>query len=315
MRNSLFDQQFPGGRHSLLNLNYFPNQVFFVDSTSSNKSDTVGSGINPDAPFATLAYAISQCTADKGDTIFCMPGHAENIVAAAGIAMSIGGMRIIGLGKGAKRPTFTYITSTAATATIAGNDIYLNNMLFVNGIDALANMITISGKDVTIDTCEMRDNNASFACTNAIVTTAAADRLQIINHVHRANGGKAGAVSQISIVGGDGIIINPELMDGDCSTANILNATTACTDLRIFGDGGNPAYIRNRNATKVVVTLHASSTGQVGPNLSCRISGAGASNITNAVVGAAMDFFQPISIVNTAGTVGLNTTITASANS
>ena len=312
----MFYRVIPGAPDAIVNETKFPGAVFYVsNATGANGSDVVGAGINQDAPFKTLAYALTQATADQGDSIFILPGHAENIAAAAAIAISVGGVRIYGLGKGAKRPTFTFITSTAATITIAGNDVWIENCLFVNGIDALANMLTISGADVTLNGCEIRDNNASFACTNAIVTTAAANRLSILNHVHRANGGKAGAVSAISIVGGDGIAINPELMDGDFSTAVINNATTACTDLRIFGDGGNPAYLRNRDATKVLVTLHANSTGQVGPNLYGRISGAGASNITNAYVGAKMDFFQPIAISNTDGTVGLNTTITASANS
>lgn len=314
-RNPMFYRVTPGAPDAIVNETKFPGNIFYVDSTNTNKSSGAGVGYSPDQPFDTVKNALAQCTANQGDSIFIMPGHAETIISAAQLAINVAGVRIYGLGKGAKRPTFTFSTATTATITITAADVYVENLLLVNAIDALANMITISAADVTLQSLEIRDNNASFQVTDAIITTAAADRLQILDHVHRANGGKTGASSQIKIVGGDGINIRPRLMDGDCSNANIWNVTTAATDLRIFGTNDFPAYLRNRGSTKVVTTLVSTSTGAVGPNLCARISGAGASNITNAVVGAAMDFYQPISIVNTAGTVGLNTTITASANS
>lgn len=316
IRSPLFYKKNPGSPDTIVDISKVPGNIFYVDSTQTTLGgDTTGHGFSPDAPFLTLAYAITQCTANKGDTIYVMPGHTENVASASAITFSVAGIRVIGLGYGSLRPTFNFITSTAATIVISANNVQIENILLVNGIDALARMLTISGADCKLQSVEVRDNNASFQVTNAIVTTAAADRLQILDHIHRAGAGKTGAATQISIVGGDGIVIRPRMMDGDCSTANIQNVTTAATSLRIFGDPLNPAYLRNRGSTKVCITLVSTSTGQVGPHIYERISGAGASNITNANVGAAMDFYQPISIVNTGGTVGLNTTITASANS
>src|SRR5262249_56892301 len=52
---------------------FAPNNVFFVNSTSANAGDSSGKGQTPDAPFATIDYAIGQCDADKGDLIVVLP--------------------------------------------------------------------------------------------------------------------------------------------------------------------------------------------------------------------------------------------------
>jgi hypothetical protein len=310
-RNPLFDRAQPGGVHAYVNEAIFPGAVFFVDSTHAAKSDSEGAGFSPDAPFATLDYAIGQCTASKGDVIFVMPGHAENVTAASGITLDVAGIKVIGIGHGALRPTFTFTTATTATIVISAASVYLENLIFKNGIDALEKMLSITGADCTLQGCEVRDNNASFQVTDAIVTTAAADRLRILDHVHRANGGKTGAATHIKIVGGNDHIIIPRWMDGDVSTAIIQNVTTACDNLQIFGRGDFPAYMRTRNSADVIVTCVATTKGRVGPNINARLQD-NAANITEAFVGAAMEFFQPINEVNADGESSMQTNITAS---
>src|SRR5215211_623854 len=93
---------------------FAPNNVFFVQSTHSNAGDTAGKGQTPDAPFATIDYAIGNCTADQGDLILVLPGHEEAVSAAAGLALDVAGVTIQGVGTGRARPTITLGTSTAA---------------------------------------------------------------------------------------------------------------------------------------------------------------------------------------------------------
>ena len=66
-------------------LNSYAGNVFWVDS---------GAGSNGNKgtfarPFATIDYAIGQCTANNGDLIMVMPGHTETVTAAAGIAVDV----------------------------------------------------------------------------------------------------------------------------------------------------------------------------------------------------------------------------------
>ena len=60
----------------------------------------------------------------------------------------------------------------------------------------------------------------------------------------------------------------------------------------------------------MIFSAVATTTGNVGPNIYARIAD-NAANVTEAFVGADMQFFQPIAIVNLDGEVGLNTNITA----
>ena len=71
----------------------------------------------PDAPFLTLDYAVSQCTASKGNVVYLMPGHAETISSAA--LSHLGGCDRRGRGwswQGTKRATFTFLTWTATSS-------------------------------------------------------------------------------------------------------------------------------------------------------------------------------------------------------
>ena len=95
-----------------------PGNVYWVNN----------SGVNPDGgangsdsgkgtylrPFSTVDYAIGRCTANRGDIIMVMPGHAEDVGSASAITSDIAGVAIVGLGTGAKRPTFTF-TATDGT--------------------------------------------------------------------------------------------------------------------------------------------------------------------------------------------------------
>lgn len=97
---------------------------------------------------------------------------------------------------------------------------------------------------------------------------------------------------------------------GNFAVAGIENVTTASTRTTI-GGGERQNYIWTENAADVAVTMVAASTGWIGPNLNLMLQD-NAANITKALVGAAMQFIQPINIVNLAGESSMQTNITAS---
>lgn len=142
---------------------------FFVHSSGTN---TATRGLTPDDPLATLAYAISLCTANKNDTIYLMPGHAETITTAGGVTTSIAGITIIGLGNGSNRATYTFASSTAATWLISAINVTVKNVRFVNDIDSLVTFINISGVgNFTMDNCEFVTSSGKEAICFVLIPT------------------------------------------------------------------------------------------------------------------------------------------------
>lgn len=279
----------------------------FVDSAYGSASYD---GITPGQPLAGLDDAINRCSAGEAAVIHLMPNHAENIASAAAIAFDTAGIKVIGHGWGASRPTFTFTTATTATMTITAANIWLENILFDVAIDALAVGISITAADCTLKDIETRSDNASYQVNDYILTDANADRLHLIDWVHQASGGKTGAQAAITIVGGNDIVIIPKLVDGEFAVANISNETTACDSLRVFGRASHPAYLRNRHSDDVLVECVATTKGHIGPYLYGRLAD-NAANITEAFVGADMEFFEPLELVNLDGESSVASNITA----
>lgn len=64
--------------------------------------------------YPSVASALGQCAAGRGDKIVVLPNHTENLASAAAWTF-VANVSIIGLGYGATRPTFTF---SAATSTL-----------------------------------------------------------------------------------------------------------------------------------------------------------------------------------------------------
>ena len=162
-------------------------RIFIVRGSSETNANEIramyGNGY-PDGTaivYTTLTLALAACVADRGDLIFIAPGHTETIVGAAGIAVSKAGVRILGLGTGADRPTFTFTTSTAASFDVTGAGVILQNLVFVCGIDAQGAMNNVTGADVSFQGCEWDISNGTVGAVLGILTAATAARLIVNN--------------------------------------------------------------------------------------------------------------------------------------
>ncbi len=286
-----------------------PGKVFWVNGgtvlAEGGKTGSNGNKGTYIAPFSTVAYAITRCTSGRGDIIMIMPGHTETIAAASGITFtSTTGVTVVGLGRGSARPTFNF-TATASTITMNAANCAFINCLFTGGIDAVVSPIVVSAADCLLEACEIRDVTGQV--TNGILTTAGADRLKILRHVH--NGDTAsGTGAAIAIVGGTGIEITIERMDGNFSVGGIDVRTTATTNLFVH----DVKYFRTRNSADIfIIDTITASTGQIGPDIYLRLQD-DAANITEAITGATFVSHLPISIVNAAGEQGMQSNITAS---
>ena len=127
-----------GGVFTFLDESRTTGDVFWVDSATG--TDAAGYGYTMDAPVATIDYAVGLCTASKGDRIYVMPHHAENLTAATSLVVDVAGVQIIGLGYGSARPKLTYTTAAAATISVTAPSCLLQNLqlhsAFTNGITA-----------------------------------------------------------------------------------------------------------------------------------------------------------------------------------
>lgn len=285
-------------------LSAYGGNVFWVDSGAGSN----GNKGTYDRPFASIDFAVGMCSANNGDIIMVKPGHVETVSAAAGLDLDVAGISIIGLGSGSLRPTVNFTTVVGADMDVDAANITMVNILFTGGFDALTGPIDVNAADFTMVDCEYRD--VTGQATDVLVADANADRLKLIRYVHRG-AAAAGGESAIQLVGGDGAVIEDVWVDGNFGTAAIENVTTACTNLSIYGSG--QCFIRNRNSADVAITLVATSTGNIGPNINVRIAD-DAANITEAIVGADAQFFDPIYVCNADGERGLQWNGTASAD-
>lgn len=175
-----------------------PGSVFWVSSVTGGN----GNRGTQDRPFATIDYAIGRCTANKGDIIFVMPGHEETITAAAGIAADVAGVAIIGLGRGALRPTITLTTAAAASLAISAAAVTLHNVRMVAGFADITAMINVTSTDALIDSVEfvqLATNMNWVDCIDASGGDGTADGLTVSNC--RAFGVDAANDSFIEITG------------------------------------------------------------------------------------------------------------------
>jgi hypothetical protein len=165
-RSPLFSQHQPGGVFNVVNLEYFPADMFFVDSGHAAASDAAGFGHNPDKPFATLDYAVGQCTENVGDYIFVMPGHAETITAAGGLDLDVAGITIVGIGNGSLIPTITLGGADTVDVDVDAANITVRHIKFVAGFADIVAAIDVNACNTTFIDCQFFGDGAGL---NALI--------------------------------------------------------------------------------------------------------------------------------------------------
>jgi len=165
-----------------------PGQVYWVSNATPTLPGQIGgSDGNPgtfNAPFSTLEYAISRCTANRGDIIFIKPGHAETISSATALSFDIAGVAIVGLGAGTKRPTFTLDTAATTTIAVSADNVSISNCRFIGNFLSITSCFTVAAAAYfTIDNCSFTDTSAILGFLSAVKTTVStnSDFLQVSN--------------------------------------------------------------------------------------------------------------------------------------
>lgn len=265
-KSPLFNRPAGGGTiFSVAGANMTTGTIWFVDSGAGAASDAITHGSSPEIPFATVDYAISQCTADKGDIIYVMPGHVEATTTDTELFdLDKAAVSIIGLGEGALRPKFT-ITHVDANCVVGASGCRVSNCQFISNIADIVEGFIIEAAAVgsEFDHNYLNASTAGKEFLIGISVEANADRLLIHdNHMIQLTGDES--TDAIHFEGGsDGTIIRDNHIQGDFKTnAAVSFAAAASENIIVL----NNTIINIEATTSLSIGCHGSSTGVIAGN-------------------------------------------------
>ena len=226
-----------------------PGKVFWVNNSSVlAQGGIAGSNSNDGTyqrPFSTVDYAVGRCTAGRGDVIYVMPGYAQTMTAADDVDVDVADVRIIGLGRGLKRPRFTY-TGTAGEFVLGAANVRIENLVFVSGVSAVTHAVDVepAATDAQIVGCAFEMGASGFEFNAAITAVALADRGLIQGCYF--NSCVEGAIYAISLDTPVDWEVADNFIMGDYSTAcigTITGAGVRCRMVRNYVMNGVPGNV------------------------------------------------------------------------
>lgn len=254
-------------------LSAYSGNVYWVHSGTGA---TTNNGKTHAKPLTTITAALAKCTDSKGDIIMCMPGHAETVDAAADIVVNKIGVAIVGLGIGTLRPTITFATDTLADIDITAANCAFVNFRFISNIASLDAPFDITAAGFTMKNCDFYCTTASTGFDITVITTTAANDLEIENCKFYYDYSLAGTLVTdtsteiIRLVGADRAVIKGCYFAGNSTTAHINGITTESLSINI----SNNQFIQLAT-DKLWIDLVASCTGRIDYNVGTATSTAG----------------------------------------
>lgn len=236
----------------------FPDTVgniFFVYSGAVGTGD----GLSPANACTTIDAAINLCTANNGDVVKVLPGHAETIAAAAGFALDVAGVTVQGIGIGESRPVVTFATSTAATATVSGANCVVRNIVFKCAIDAQVVMIPVTGAGSGVDGCDFLEGSS---IQWAIGVDLGEDRTFCTNCYFKSVATGADSAIKISAAK-DRIRVTGNEVFGDFNDACVHNPTSAVATRVLIADN----VLTNLQSGDHAIELVSACTGVIKNNI------------------------------------------------
>lgn len=221
-----------GNTYSVDNMLLDRGNRLFVHGGSG--SDASNRGQDPDAPYATLAYAIAQASANQGDKIYLLPGHSETRTAA--ITVDKAGLSIIGLGQGQDQPEFT-CDYAGDLFNITAADCLIENVYFQEATAAATAQINLAAARATIRGCTF-ECGANDLDNITVPAGGAGSRIESCTFRITANGPD----SAITVEGGcDNLAVLDNYFDGGSTTntwddAAIDLGSTTPVNVRIQGN-------------------------------------------------------------------------------
>ncbi len=209
------------------------NLIFVAAATGT---DQAGNGYSPEAPVATIDYAVGLCVASNDDVIVVMPGHTETITASTLMTLDVAGITILGLGDGPVRPTITLGTDATATITVSAANIKIKNMVFKSNVDSLAIMIDVNAGGLTMEDCLLWAPAAKDCLDFVDLATTMDDftfrRCHWLSEADPTGTDGAANTGGVYLVDTEQVLFEDCTFSGYFETAPIHNKTTACKYLR-----------------------------------------------------------------------------------
>lgn len=227
--------------------------VFYVDDSGTS----TGPGYSPETAYSTIDAAINACTANQGDIIFVMPGHAETISGAAGVAQDVAGISIIGLGHGNDRPLISF-SATGSTWAISARSSLVKNIRVKSTVNELVKFFNLSAADITLDGVDVVDGGSAKEAIQFALTDANTDDLTIKNCYHVQATAAASTMRWIYLVGCTGarILNNTFILKlADNATDAVISADG---DTRLTEIGGNRMHVTGYTAGLVSAVIGTS---------------------------------------------------------
>lgn len=239
-------------------LNTYSGTVFWVDDAVSGGSN--GNNGTFRRPFATIDYAIGQCTSGRGDVIMVKSGYAETVTAA--IAADVAGIAIIGMGTQGSMPAITG-NGTIDAITVTADNVTIANLQFpAPSLDAQTADINIAAAGCAVlNTRHIGSQTAKNKVSVITITAAGHDFLldgsRIYNDVVEVpqaisiEGACArGEIRGCVVQGGTTGYTNGAIVDGDTATQlfihdNVFGNTKADTAVMAFSNNSTGACARN----------------------------------------------------------------------
>ena len=227
---SNYPSGFPGGVtiRGIPLLQMHPGEVFHVNNSAVLSKGAKGASNNNDgsfkAPFNTLTYALTQCTANRGDIIVLGAGHTETVADSAGaLTLNVAGTAIVGLGSGSMRAAILS-SGTTSTIVISAANMSFANLSFEAGIAEVATGLDISAVDgLSFDNCYWTEGAAAgtFNYVNMIDLATGCDDFSMSNC--KMFGRDTNNDAQIIGVAHDGFYLD------NCQFFNVVSPTTTGT--------------------------------------------------------------------------------------
>lgn len=213
--------------------------------------------------YTTVNAALGQVRSGYGDVVVCLPGHTENISSADHWSALKAGTRIVGMGIGTSRPTFTWTIATS-TVLLDVADVSIENCILqlepTTGTVTVAAPITISAAGCAlIGNLIKFGTDANNKVTVGITTTASADDLRIEGNVCVA-ATAAECTTFMDLIGCDRLVMRDNMFKGATSAAGVgivRFATTASTDILLERN----TYINKKALSTCAVTGLANVSG------------------------------------------------------
>ena len=237
-RTELFSRKQAGGVFTMFDVSRHPNDIFFVHSGTG--TDAAGNGQNPDAPVATIDFAVGLCAAGKGDVIYVMPGHNEGL-GDAQIDLDVAGISVIGLGQGSLRPRIDFDHANSSI-NIGANGVTVKNLTLLPSItDVLVGIdVEAAATDALIEDVEALPGEDGAGVDDfALVVDikAGCDRTKVRGLKVRQHASGAGYIAGVKLTGASDDVTIEDCdihILGAAAVAPINGDTTLSTNVRIM---------------------------------------------------------------------------------